>query len=60
MWSVYCLTVSVSGSNLTTAIWENSACVVGQGTLPKVVWDNDFLVYLNYEYDTLNDLIATL
>ena len=31
------------GSNVATAIWEKSACAVRQGTLPKVVLDNDHL-----------------
>ena len=29
---------------------EKSACAVGQGTLPKVVLDNDHLLSLDYEY----------
>ena len=29
---------------------KKSACAVGQGTLPKVVLDNDHLLSLNYEY----------
>ena len=44
------LNQEVHGSNLDTAIWEKSACAVGQGTLPKVVLDNDYLLYLDYEY----------
>ena len=39
------------GSSLDTAIWEKSACAVGQGTLPKVVLDNDHLLSLDYEYE---------
>ena len=38
------------GSNLDTAIWEKSACAVGKGTLPKVVLDNDHLLFLDYEF----------
>ena len=44
------LTQEVPGSNLDTAIWEKSACAVGQGTLPKVVLDNNHLLFLDYEY----------
>ena len=40
----------VSCLNLDTAIGEKSACTVGQGTLPKVVLDNDRLLSLDYEY----------
>ena len=29
---------------------KKSACAVGQGTLPKVVLDNDHLLSLDYEY----------
>ena len=29
---------------------KKSACAVGQGTLPKVVLDNDRLLSLDYEY----------
>ena len=38
------------GSNLAMAFWENS-CAVGHCTLPKVVLDNDHLLYLDYQYD---------
>ena len=38
------------GWNLAMAIWEKSACAVWQGTLPKVVLDNDHLLSLDYEY----------
>ena len=40
------LNQEVPGSNLDTAIWEKSACAVAQGTLPKVVLDNDHLLSL--------------
>ena len=30
---------------------KKSACAVGQGTLPKVVLDNDHLLSLDYEND---------
>ena len=43
------LNQEVPGSNLNTAIWEKPACDVGQGTLPKVVLDNDHLLSLDYE-----------
>ena len=36
--------------NLNTAIIEKSACAVAQGTLPKVVIDNDHLLCIDYEY----------
>ena len=44
------LNQEVPGSNLDTAIWEKSACPVGQGTLPKVVLDNDDILSLDYEH----------
>ena len=44
------LNQEVPGSYLDTAIWEKTACAVGQGTLPKVVMDNDHLLSLDYEY----------
>ena len=44
------LNQEVLSSNLDTAIREKSACAVGQGTLPKVVLDNDHLLSLDYEY----------
>ena len=37
-----------------------SACVVGQGTLPKVVLDNDDLLSLDYEIGMLKNLMAAL
>ena len=45
------LNQEVPGSSLDMAIWEKSACAVGQGTLPKVVLDNDHLLSLDYEHD---------
>ena len=33
---------------------KKSACAVGQGTLPKVVLDNDHLLSLDYENDYEN------
>ena len=44
------LNQEVPGSNLDTAIGKKYACAVGQGTLPKVVLDNDHLLSLDYEY----------
>ena len=44
-----------ASSNLAMAIWEKSACAVGQGTLPKVVLDNDHLLSLDYEHGMLKD-----
>ena len=45
------LNQEVPGSNLDRAIWEKSASsAIGQGTLPKVVLDNDHLLSLDYEY----------
>ena len=44
------LNEEVPCSSLDTAIWEKSACAVGQGTLPKVVRDNDHLLSLDYEF----------
>ena len=54
------LNQEVPGLNLATAIWEKSAFVVGQGTLSKVVLDNDHLMYHNYEHDMLKDMTAAL
>ena len=47
-------------TNLDTAIWEKSACAVGQGTLHNVVLDNDYLLYLDYENGMLKDLMAAV
>ena len=44
------LNQEVPGSNLDSAIWEKFTCPAGQGTLPKVVLDNDNLLTLDYEY----------
>ena len=44
------LNQEVPGSNLNTATSEKSAYAVGQGTLPKVILDNDRLLSLDYEY----------
>ena len=44
------LNQEVPSSSLDTALSEKSACAVGQGTLPKVVLDNDHLLSLDYEY----------
>ena len=44
------LNQEVRGSNLDKAIGEKSACAVVQGTLPKIVLDNDHILSLDYEY----------
>ena len=44
------LNQEVPGLNLDTAILEKSASAVGQGTLPKVVLDNDHLLSLDYKH----------
>ena len=42
---------SSNQSQFHISIWDKSACAVGQGTLPKVVLDNDYLLSLDYEND---------
>ena len=54
------LNQEVPGSNLASAIWEKSACAVGQGTLPKVVLDNGHLLSIDYEKGMLKDMAAAL